>query len=678
MVFGNWTTSGGAGEFIDFLPSQLTVQRTITVPADGAWFWGDAKYRNFVEMDCDHHYRGDLNPTSSTYNPLFTAGELPAPYDVCTFNNCYSCRLDWGNVKPSSLYTTDATPAFLPEGSYTVTVSTLNGGGSGDELALWIAQMNRTAMSSLTMYQAVAEDDPQQASDTDVADRYFIAETADRVWVVPVFHGSTDFPGGPGVTYTAKWDTGTTVTGDEQPTKVTRGLAVVQIPIPPMNSGSHTFTLTATLPGGKTLTTPAMTVLVYQHSVYVDIDGSFSESNPQDQLPDLIPGSNRDGSSVAPLSMPQLINVHVLAGSKSTGSVSLSLENVSQYPGIAMNYPLSSTDTSNDIDFNPGATATRTIPKGKGAHWMTVPLAIRDYAANGTLKVTIPYGKKSYTVSVLIPADKNGNKIADRGWQAENAWINDTGLNPGADEDNTPVMRLNLPNDGYGPTGDNLTDFEEYRGFVFFDTHRRTNPFHKDAFVEASDYGDDIQYAYPEMPTSTYRVASTEADAVHAVNTNWQGLPGASLAFPNGHRDGIAVHVTKGGYNPGILGSEGCSKPSLQAPCVPPYARDFTIYQTNIEQDWAAHNRTDPAEIDALRRATVLHEVGHSHNLVHNTSTQCIMFGKSFDDYQSWDTFPTSFCYGVDTTLIDCTFCNGDLPVTNFNETDTLRFKEAP
>src|SRR5438552_592701 len=79
MVFGSWGTNSGNGEYLDFLPNKLSVQRTITIPADGAWFWGDARFKNLLEMDCDHHYRGDLDPASATYSPLFLAGELPAP-----------------------------------------------------------------------------------------------------------------------------------------------------------------------------------------------------------------------------------------------------------------------------------------------------------------------------------------------------------------------------------------------------------------------------------------------------------------------------------------------------------------------------------------------------------------------------------------------------------------------
>src|SRR5437868_4175474 len=69
MVFGAFSpTNGPGGEWLDFNINQLTFTRSFTVPADGAWFWGDAKYDTYVEMDCYHHYVGTINPTDSTYN----------------------------------------------------------------------------------------------------------------------------------------------------------------------------------------------------------------------------------------------------------------------------------------------------------------------------------------------------------------------------------------------------------------------------------------------------------------------------------------------------------------------------------------------------------------------------------------------------------------------------------
>lgn len=482
MVFGSWTATGGAGESIDYLPNKLSVQRTFTVPADGAWFWGDARYRNFLEMDCDHHYRGDLNPAISTYNPLFTAGELPPPYDVCTFNNCYSCRLDWGGVKPSDLYTTSAAPAFLAAGSYTVTVSTLNGGGdltsNLDELNLWIAQENRSDLSSVTIYQPVADDDPTQAGSADVAARYFIANSADRVAVVPTFHGSADFPGGPGVTYTAKWDTGDEVAGEEQRPRVAYGLTVVDLPIPKMLTGSHTFTLTAKFSSGKTLTSPSMSVFVYAQAIYLNY-GSFDPKNPVDDAPKFIPGVDVNGNAIDLRNGPQTINLNILVGRGSSGTFNVHLDTTS-YPGIAMNYPINNPDTDPDADFGSKQIDQNNvaIPKGGAPKFVTFPLQIHDYGASFSVEATIPYKKGTYTSKRRFPLDDDNNGLPDAGWNTPSGHVNTAGIASAADDmDSTPG--------GPAQNGDGLSAFEEYRGFVIQGQHERLDPQTRDLFIDA-------------------------------------------------------------------------------------------------------------------------------------------------------------------------------------------------
>ncbi len=317
-----------------------------------------------------------------------------------------------------------------------------------------------------------------------------------------------------------------------------------------------------------------MSVFVYAHSVYVDIDGTFNKAVPEDQLADFIPGSLRDGSSVAPIDMPQLITIHVVTGHGSRGDVAFALSSVSVYPGMAMNAPLANPDTLPDIDFTPSGTGspaiTKPIAKGGGAKWIDLPLYVRDYAASGTLKVTVPYGKTSFVVSVSLPVDRNGNRIADRGWRAETAWISDPGLAPGHDEDDSPVQLRALPDPADpGATGDNLTNFEEYRGFVLMGEHHRTNPFRKDLFVEAGDFGDDIQYAFPALPTATHRVSASEVGSgmggiANLINPNALGLPGAGDPFPNGHQNQFVHRVQA------IAGSGGGIYGGLTS-CAPAY-----------------------------------------------------------------------------------------------------------
>lgn len=472
------------------------------------------------------------------------------------------------------------------------------------------------------------------------------------------------------------------IVNGSQPTRgggsVSPAASVSQTTFSPSQVGKVTLAANPIISGVSTVKAD-----LFITKLYVEVD-AWNAANPVDQLAQFIPGGLTNGSSILPTAMPQQLRVHVLTGASSRGSITFTLSNVSKYPGVAMNYPVSLVAVDDDVYF-PGHPPGPFVANFSGTGDTVATILVNDYAAFAKLAVSIKSGKTTYTLPpISLPVDNDGNKIADRGWIAESATIPDPGLDPGNDEDNTPAMRpvggQFLPNDGAGQLGDNLTNFEEYRGFVFFGQHVRTNPFHKDAFVEATDFGDDILFAYPGLPTSTHRVRRDEADSIHNVNANSAGLPGATKAFPNGHRDAVAVHIARGGLNPGLLGSEGCSRPDLFAPCVPPYARDATVYQGTIDSDALSHGVSDPALSATLRRSVLAHEVGHSHNLLHNTTPQCMMFGLSFDDYQGWGGIPVSFCTGVDTTIIDCTFCGTTftMPATNFNETDTLRFKEKP
>jgi len=487
MLFGSWTTSGPGRESFFFTPSQLTFQRSFTVPADGAWFWGEASYRNFVEMDCDHHYRADLDPATADYSPFFSAGILPPPHDICSFNNCFSCRVDWGGTKALSYLTTQSEPAYLPEGTYVVTLATLNGGGDFssnlDNLNVYIAQENRSDLTSLSMFQAVTDDDPTPASDSEVAERYFIANSADRVPVVPVFHGSVgDFPGGPDVTYTAIWDNGTQSTGEEAMPLVVHGLTVVDVPVPKMPTGSHTFKLAAKLPGNKTLTTDPMKVFIYSQTIYVTFN-ALDPKTPVDDLPNFLPGSDLNGNSVDLRSGPQMVQLNILIGRGSSGTFDVHLRNVTHYPGIAMNYPKTGADTDPDMDFGAGIVDLTAIPipKGGAPKVVKLPLYIRDYGATATIEVTVPYKKTTFTAKRRVPLDDDGNGLPDVGWTAIGGVKVDTAslsaIGDADDASGATGTEINV-------TGDGLSSFEEMRGYYVAGTYYRLNPRAKEVFFD--------------------------------------------------------------------------------------------------------------------------------------------------------------------------------------------------
>lgn len=184
---------------------------------------------------------------------------------------CLNCGVDWGGQKAAGAnMTTSNTPAFYAAGAGTISLTSNNGGGAGDLVTLRINQVNRDAMVNVTMYQSVDDGDPTPATSSDVTSRRFIAN-ADLVPVVPVFHYGSDstgadrqYPAGPGMKWSAIWDGGAaTVTPDE--TFAPRGVnghSILAVPVPKLTTGNHSFVIKATLPSGKTYTTPSMTVFV--------------------------------------------------------------------------------------------------------------------------------------------------------------------------------------------------------------------------------------------------------------------------------------------------------------------------------------------------------------------------------------------------------------------------------
>ena len=280
MIFGSFTSTGGfAYEPMNFQRGTEIYQRPITVSPDGAWFYGDARYASLVEMDCAHHYSGALAPPSATYSPFFTVGMTAQ--DVCDpFGACPSCRVAFGGVKNGPPATTTNGPAFLPGGTYTVSLSSQNGGGSGDGFLFYLAEANADQLGNLSLYEATANDDASEPTPEDIGSRAYIAASDDRVPLVPQFTqtGSSILPAPPTATFNAVWDTGETV-GVEVKTPYPRpGNEILLIPIPRMKTGNHKITVTATLPSGKAYQAPAYTVFVYNVALEMVINGSMIPS----------------------------------------------------------------------------------------------------------------------------------------------------------------------------------------------------------------------------------------------------------------------------------------------------------------------------------------------------------------------------------------------------------------
>ncbi|HEX6642004.1 MAG TPA: hypothetical protein VF215_12875, partial [Thermoanaerobaculia bacterium] len=686
MIVGTFTSTGPAFDWFHYSTGSEVYSRPANVPADGAWIYGNASWDGNQWMDCDHHYKGTLSPNTSAYDPLFMVGTT-AIDAACFGYNCYSCSFNFNGEKGLTYLTSDTYPAFLPNGSTQLQITSLNGGtGNDDNLTMWLAQVNRVDMTSMTLFQSISFTDPRPAQPAVVTERTFYAETDDRVPVVPLFHRGTEtFPAGPGMTYSAKWDNGLITTPEVNPTLVLNGHAVVTVPVPKITTGTHSFILTATLPGGKPFTA-SMSVFVFAKSVFIDVDNQFNAASPSDDLPFYVPGSDRNGFDVPiKTGAPQIIKVHIVAGKGFSGDVKVEILDPSGYPGISMNYPKDSIDVTPDVDFGSPTTlaASQPLPKGSTKQ-VTFPLYVRDYAAKAVLHVTMTYGKKTFDFRQPLPRDVDGNGFPDAGWKVGTTSITETGMNPGTDGDTLPGMPVAIPPGETNGDGDNLTNFEEYRGFVLNGQHQRTHPEMKDYFVDVTVFGGDMEFIPILLPTSAHTLdMTTEAGSDGEINHNTDStVPGSGDSAPNGHHFQNAKKVMDGGTAPPILGfptprfgDNECYDAS--GPCVPNTTGDVIVYMTDMTAR-ATTDGKDAAQLAKLRRNTVAHEAGHSMNLFHVTDLSCLMYGAGFTAQGAWNNLPDTICRNVTTTIYECPPCGATETIENipnFTETDSLRIK---
>ncbi len=174
----------------------------------------------------------------------------------------------------------------------------------------------------------------------------------------------------------------------------------------------------------------------------------------------------------------------------SSGMLVAELLNVTTYPGASGNmYSVFEHygEDSDDLGFfvNIGWTKPDDNNKRKLSYNIsetgTVSLTVlcRDYAAYGELQLTAsgsdgastPVTYTSNTVTVKIPRDENGNKIAD-------GWRNDATVNYGRDDDNDSGINSNY--------GDNITVLNEYRGLYVNGAWTDTDPNAWDVFVQSN------------------------------------------------------------------------------------------------------------------------------------------------------------------------------------------------
>jgi hypothetical protein len=138
----------------------------------------------------------------------------------------------------------------------------------------------------------------------------------------------------------------------------------------------------------------------------------------------------------------------------------------------------------------------------------SLQLTTQPFAADYTARVTLDcwdYGGFTLTrathagavANLHIPLDDNGNWIADGGWKVGSLAVADTGGLSSEDSDLTPV--------GDGLSGDGLTRFEEYRGFMVQGVHTRTDPSVKDVFAFSEFLTLGLGFAWTLPVSEPYR-----------------------------------------------------------------------------------------------------------------------------------------------------------------------------
>ena len=250
---------------------------------------------------------------------------------------------------------------------------------------------------------------------------------------------------------------------------------------------------------------PGNTELVAQQTTSIVIDLPGLENDPLLPGNKLLPlnwlpsGTNDDFLTFN-------INVTVPANFTNGGTLYASLQNVTAYSGKTGNGPpdtrpdlfMTSVRNRRNADWvgNNGNTLRRTLNSNSSETTATQTMSLRvdcrDSAAYGELELTASgSGYTSNTITVKIPRDTNGNKIADY-WQNDAAVNEGRGYQRDADEDSGPNSRF----------GDNITVINEYRGFRVNGDLTRTDPTGWDVFVKigpnlAGTYSIGGAYALP-------------------------------------------------------------------------------------------------------------------------------------------------------------------------------------
>lgn len=313
------------------------------------------------------------------------------------------------------------------------------------------------------------------------------------------------------------------------------------------------------------------------------------------------------------------------------GRFRFTLYEVSREPGTCMNY---GGGTGPDLDFGATQPAAMTAPTATADGWTiettadsasaTVNVRALDYGAWGKLKAEVFVGggwqlatTQSGQSYATIPLDKNNDHIADQ-WMVTNEIV---GQRPEDDADAIP--------DGKN-TGDGMSNYEEYRGFMVHGQWTDTDPRYKDLFINNEATMDGCG-AFPSTGVFCELINSEEYDANRVVNFNAHNATA-------GPQKGILI-ISEDLQTTVAPGTLGATYPDS----LPPNDIDHIGLDLPFIAKFNERGVTDAGAITPIttaRMSVIAHELGHAVGIDHHGSngatTACGSSGVEVGDVAIW------------------------------------------
>ena len=357
-------------------------------------------------------------------------------------------------------------------------------------------------------------------------------------------------------------------------------------------------------------------------SLFLDADGNF-EQNGQNDAAAYVPATVFTTGASVP-TMPegtalQQIRViaawvndsnQIIAPPSWSQDVAFWMEKTSAFKGYAMN-----AGSSEDADF-----LLVDSTAGFQSNLAVGHINVFDYG--GRTEINAATGGQMAVIKIPLAGE---DWIPEAGWKvyANGELLSEVsalGLVAGADADAAPT--------GNGTNGDGLRVFEEYRGFVVRDEHRRTDPATKDLFIDSTT-AVNIGWAI-NLSVTKHFVWETQLLGDREINTNFMNA-GPQGDVPNhSTQRGIVVrennYLGEGVYGEtwpvsGLTWNADC--PS-QDPLNPNKTLIALLYTKAIREHSPTYTNPFPNAQDvedsadpAAQKKTVGHEIGHAVGMCH-------------------------------------------------------------